>query len=99
MTTPLLPRRAIQRQAAAVDDQRSGSLPTEMSAEAVRRLGWLALGYAAANLKDPERLAMFINAWNLWRQEKETETIHVVYGVRGGGSAQPLTNYNYPAPK
>lgn len=57
------------------------------------------MGYSASKLTDPERLAMFINAWNLWRAEKTADTIHVVYGPKGGGSPQPLTNTNFPVPR
>lgn len=57
------------------------------------------LGYSANKLSDEERLAMFINAWNLWRAEKTAETIHIVYGVKGGASSQPLNNANFPVPR
>jgi hypothetical protein len=57
------------------------------------------VGYSANKLTDPERLAIFINAWNLWRTDQTAETIHAVHGRRGGASSQPLNNSNFPIPR
>jgi hypothetical protein len=56
------------------------------------------LGYGAKDLTDWERLAMFINAWNLWRDEQTAETIYKVYGESGKGSNTQLTSDNFPEP-
>lgn len=73
-----------------------GELTHDNPISALRRR---LMGYSAAKLTDPERLAIFINAWNLWHTEQTAETIHVVYGPKGGGSTQPLTNTNFPVPR
>lgn len=56
------------------------------------------LSYGANNLTDLDRLAMSINAWNLWRTDTAAETIYRTYGESGKGSSALLTNENFPEP-
>ena len=56
------------------------------------------LSFGANNLDHWDRLAMFINTWNLWRDEQTAETIYRVYGESGKGSSVQLTNENFPEP-
>ena len=56
------------------------------------------LSYGANDLSDWDRLAMFINAWNLWRDEITVDTIHKVYAESGKPSNNALSSENFPEP-
>lgn len=57
------------------------------------------LTYDANNLTDAERLALFIHAWNFYRNDEPVETLYKVYTANGKASSFPLTNANFPEPK
>jgi hypothetical protein len=53
----------------------------------------------ANKLSDIERLAVAINAWNLWRDERTVEFLGKVYSSNGRLSKLPLSDATFPVPR
>ena len=53
----------------------------------------------ANKLKEIERFALAINAWNLWREDKSVEFLGKVHSANGRVSKLPLTDSTFPVPR